>query len=135
MKVNKQREEIPNKLKQMSAQIDEMKMLTVKSSLKEQHETRIKQMDKIMEEARTEFDQADQSGKKDWSGFDQKIFRNLESFNRAYRKAGAMFGGSPERSSTVVHPFNNLITVKDFAIFPSLNKTASRRLNYHGRYY
>lgn len=82
MKVNKQREEIPNKLKQMSAQIDEMKMLTVKSSLKEQYETRIKHMDKIMEEARTEFDQADQSGKKDWSGFDQKIFRNLESFNR-----------------------------------------------------
>ena len=99
MNKNKQREEALNKLTQMSAQIDELKMQTVKSSLKEKYDKLIKHMEYIMSEARSEFDRTDESGKEDWSGFDRNIFRNLETFNRAYRKAGAMFGGDNSRSS------------------------------------
>lgn len=99
MNENMKREETLNKLKQMSAQIDELKMQTVKSTLKEQYAKLIRQMENIMAEARTEFESADQSGKEDWSGFDGNIFRNLESFDKAYREAGAMFGSTNSKRS------------------------------------
>jgi DNA repair exonuclease SbcCD ATPase subunit len=55
----------------------------------------IEKMDSIKENIQNKLKNAEDSGEANWDEFNKNIYRDLESFNDAFRKAGKIF--APEK--------------------------------------
>jgi len=88
------RKEAENKLEKMSSQIDQLKIQAVDPTLRDQYHELIRQLEQIRDRVSKSYEKLEESDReKDWSEFDQTLFRNLKTFDNAFREAGTLFRG------------------------------------------
>jgi predicted nucleic acid-binding Zn-ribbon protein len=90
------REEAKQKINEMTTQINQLKIQVVDQSLKEQYQDLIRQLEQIRDRIQGNYEQMDDSSDdKEWSEFNSNIYTDLQSFDTAFKKAGAMFRPQP----------------------------------------
>ena len=68
-----------------------MKTQVVEASLMDSLNKLISELEKTRDLIQKKYDVMEASGEREWSKLEKNIYSDLESFNTAYKKAGAIF--------------------------------------------
>ena len=94
----KGQEKVKDKLNEISTKIEEIKSKTLDDeSMQSAFDELVDQMQRIRDQIQEKYDDMRASGKDNWEEFNSNIYQDLESFNEAFKKAGAIFR-PPSRS-------------------------------------
>jgi DNA repair exonuclease SbcCD ATPase subunit len=85
------KEKLRNQLKELTDKLDQLKHQVVDTSLKDEYESHIQKMEQIIQKMGEQYEQTEQSVDEKWDKLNTNMYRDVESFNNAFRKAGALF--------------------------------------------
>jgi predicted RNA-binding protein with RPS1 domain len=91
MKQEELKQQIKEKIDDLTNQIQKLKIQVVDSSGKGSYEKLIQELEETRNVILNKYEEMKSSGEEDWSKLDKNIFADMESFNNAYKKAGALF--------------------------------------------
>ncbi len=72
-------------------QILELKSQVVSPSMKNSYDSLISELEKTRDLIQEKYDTMQASGESNWTKLEKNIYSDVESFNNAYKKAGALF--------------------------------------------
>lgn len=91
MKKEENKHKVKEKIEDLSRQILELKTQVVEASLMDSLNKLISELEKTRDLIQKKYDVMEASGEREWSKLEKNIYTDLESFNTAYKKAGAIF--------------------------------------------
>ena len=83
--------EAKNKLDEISTLLEKMKNQKVDELQKTEHEKLVKELTDIRDKIVEKYEVFDKSTEGRWDKFENNIYQDMESFNKAYKKAGHLF--------------------------------------------
>lgn len=91
MKQEELKQQIREKIDGLTEQIRRLKLQVVDASVKDSYERLIQELEETRDQIRKKYEEMESSGKEDWSRLDKNIYTDMETFNSAFKKAGALF--------------------------------------------
>ena len=91
MKQEEHKLNVKEKITDLSRQILELKNQVVDASLKDSLDSLISELEKTRDLIQKKYDKMEASGERNWTKLEKNIYSDLESFNKVYKKAGALF--------------------------------------------
>ncbi|MDT8394027.1 MAG: hypothetical protein RQ761_09280 [Bacteroidales bacterium] len=83
-------------LQEISEKINEMQAKTYDHlGFRDDLDKLMSKMQKLRDKIQSKYNKTDKSDKKDWDTLEKSIYKDIESFNRAFRKAGELFDSNP----------------------------------------
>lgn len=87
---------VKRNLQEISEKINEMQAKTYDHlGFRDDLDKLMSKMQKLRDKIQSKYDKTDKSDKKDWDALEKNIYKDIESFNRAFRKAGELFNSNP----------------------------------------
>jgi hypothetical protein len=91
MKQEDNKLQIKEKIEDLNRQVLELKNQVVEPSVKNSFDSLISDMEKTRDLIQKKYDNMEASGEDEWTKLEKNIFNDVESFDKAYKKAGALF--------------------------------------------
>ena len=95
MKQEEHKLQIKEKIDDFNRQLLELKNQVVDASVKDAFDSLIVQMEKTRDQIQKKYNTMEASGENEWTKLENNIYTDMESFDKAYKKAGALF--KPQR--------------------------------------
>lgn len=91
MKQEEFKQQIKEKINGLTEQIQKLKIQVVDASVKDSYDQLIQELEETRDQIRKKYQDMESSGEEDWTRLDKNIYTDMESFNSAFKKAGALF--------------------------------------------
>lgn len=78
-------------IEEFNRQIQELKTQDVSPSMKNSYDSLISELEKTRDQIQEKYDTMQASGESNWTMLEKNIYSDVESFNNAYKNAGALF--------------------------------------------
>lgn len=85
------KQQIREKIYGLTEQIQKLKVQVVDASVKDSYDQLIHELEETRDQIRYKYKKMESSGEEDWTRLDKNIYADMESFNNAFKKAGALF--------------------------------------------
>jgi len=91
MKHEDYRLQIKEKIEDLNKQVMELKNQVVEEKVKDSFDSLISEMENTRDLIQKKYDSMKASGEEEWTKLEKNIYNDIESFDNAYKKAGALF--------------------------------------------
>jgi hypothetical protein len=91
MKQEELKKQIKEKIDSLDDRIYQLKSQAVNVSRMDTYKQHIKGLEETRDLIRKKYEEMESSGKEEWTRLDKNIYADLESFNTAFKEAGALF--------------------------------------------
>ena len=91
MKQEDNRLQIKEKIEDLNRQVLDLKNQVVEASVKDSFDSLISELEDTRDQIQKKYDSMDASGENEWTKLEKNIYNDVESFDKAYRRAGALF--------------------------------------------
>jgi len=91
MKQEELKQQIKEKIDGLNEQIHQLRIQVVDASVKDSYDEIIRELEVKRDMMKKKYKEMESSGEQDWSKLDKNIYADLESFNKSFKKAGALF--------------------------------------------
>lgn len=85
------KQQIRDKINGLTEQIQKLKIQVVDASERDSYDQLIRELEETRDQIRNKYTEMESSGEEDWTKLDKNIYADIESFNSAFKKAGALF--------------------------------------------
>lgn len=91
MKQEELKQKIKEKIDGLNTQIHQLRIQVVDASVKDSYDKIIRELEVKRDLMKRKYEEMESSGEEDWSKLDKNIYADMESFNKSFKKAGALF--------------------------------------------